>query len=111
MCLPRRFYGVFSLSAVLYLFSFWYGYVMIKEEPKRPAVPPEATKEPPGPCASLPKRVLDFLRDFFDMKHVQETFRVAFKEGENKRRKRMILLMIVVMVVIGPMHGKSTLST
>lgn len=47
------------------------------------------------------------LGDFFDKEHVVETFRVAFKKGENKRRARVILLMIVVMVVIGPIYGES----
>lgn len=45
------------------------------------------------------------LADFFDKEHVLETFRVAFKKGENQRRLRVSMLLIVVMVVIGPMHG------
>lgn len=46
------------------------------------------------------------LADFFDKEHVVETFRVAFKKGENQRRLRVSMLIIVVMVVIGPMHGE-----
>lgn len=46
------------------------------------------------------------LADFFDKEHVMETFRVAFKKGENQRRLRVSMLLIVVMVVIGPMHGE-----
>lgn len=46
------------------------------------------------------------IADFFDKKHVVETFQVAFKSGANQRRLRVIMLMIVVMVVIGPMHGE-----
>lgn len=46
------------------------------------------------------------LADFFDKEHVIETFRVAFKKGENQRRLRVSMLIIVVMVVIGPMHGE-----
>lgn len=46
------------------------------------------------------------LADFFDKEHVVETFRVAFKKGENQRRLRVSMLLIVVMVVIGPMHGE-----
>lgn len=113
------FYGVFSLSAVMYLFSFWYGYVMIKETPRprkelelvkmeKEAAAPDAAGTATTRCCSAPRRLLDFLRDFFDMRHIQETFRVAFKKGENMRRKRVILLMVVVMVVIGPMHGEMT---
>lgn len=47
------------------------------------------------------------LSDFFDKEHVVETFRVAFKKGENQRRLRVSMILIVVMVVIGPMHGKA----
>lgn len=87
------FYGVFSVSAVLYIFAFVYGCLRI-EEPKKQDVPVLPNK----PCA--------FLRDFFDVRHLLDTFRVAFKEGENNRKKKVMLLMLVVMVVIGPMHGE-----
>jgi len=58
--------------------------------------------------ATIEKKSIDksVLADFFDREHVLETFRVAFKNGENQRRLRVIMLIIVVMVVIGPMHGK-----
>lgn len=46
------------------------------------------------------------LADFFDREHVVNTFKVAFKKGENQRRLRVSMLLIVVMVVIGPMHGE-----
>ncbi|XP_057664105.1 proton-coupled folate transporter-like [Diorhabda carinulata] len=87
------FYGTFSLSAVMYIMAFYYGYKSIKEPKKldRPTLPNQ-------PCA--------LIRDFFDVKHLLDTFRVAFKKGENKRRKKVMLLMLVVMVVIGPMHGE-----
>lgn len=88
------FYGVFSVSAVLYVLSFIYGCYKIKE-PKKQDLPVLSSK----PCA--------FVRDFFDVKHVVDTFKVAFKAGENNRRKKVLLLMLVVMVVIGPMHGKT----
>lgn len=88
------FYGVFSLSAVMYMIAIYYGLTKIKE-PKKIDVPTLEDK----PCA--------FLRDFFDLRHLWETFTVAFKKAENNRRMKVILLMLVVMVVIGPMHGKS----
>lgn len=87
------FYGVFSISAALYVVSFFYGLFYITE-PKKTDLPKRSNKR----CA--------FLRDFFDLKHVNETFQVAFKQGERNRRMRVIMLMVVVMVVIGPMHGK-----
>ncbi|CAG9856338.1 unnamed protein product [Phyllotreta striolata] len=87
------FYGVFSISAVMYIIALYYGYKSIKE-PKKLDTP----TLPDQPCA--------FIRDFFDVRHLLDTFRVAFKKGENKRRKKVMLLMLVVMVVIGPMHGE-----
>ncbi|EFA05308.1 probable peptidoglycan muropeptide transporter SLC46 isoform X2 [Tribolium castaneum] len=87
------FYGVFSVSAVMYVMALYYGITRFKEA-KKVDVPTLESK----PCA--------FLRDFFDVRHLWETFRVAFKEGENNRRKKVMLLMLVVMVVIGPLHGE-----
>ena len=49
------------------------------------------------------------IADFFDKEHVVETFRVAFKKGENQRRLRVSMLLIVVMVVIGPLHGEMSI--
>ncbi|XP_017782042.1 PREDICTED: uncharacterized protein LOC108566582 [Nicrophorus vespilloides] len=87
------FYGVFSISAVLYIIAFAYGYYKI-EEHKKVDVP------------VLSDKPFAFLRDFFNINHVVETFRVAFKHGENNRKMKVMLLMLVVMVVIGPMHGE-----
>ncbi|XP_018800465.1 PREDICTED: solute carrier family 46 member 3 [Bactrocera latifrons] len=92
------FYGVFSISASLYLFSFLYGLFFLAE----PRAKPEKSV-PKGERKSL-------LADFFDKDHVVETFRVAFKRGENQRRQRVIMLMVVVMVVIGPMHGEMSVT-
>ncbi|ALC49420.1 CG15890 [Drosophila busckii] len=85
------FYGVFSISAAFYVLAFVYGFFFLDE----PVARPEKT---------APQRSL--LADFFDKEHVVQTFRVAFKKGENQRRQRVILLMIVVMVIIGPLHGE-----
>ncbi|KAH1028226.1 proton-coupled folate transporter isoform X2 [Dendroctonus ponderosae] len=87
------FYGVFSISSVMYVMALYYGYTKI-QEPKKVDVP--VLQE--GPCA--------FLRDFFDVRHLFNTFRVAFKSGPNNRKMKVMLLMLVVMVVIGPMHGE-----
>lgn len=91
------FYGIFSLSATLYFIAFCYGLFFLKEVPQTNAQRMLVKKK-------------NILADFFDRKHVVETFEVAFKKGHNQRRKRVIMLMIVVMVVIGPMHGKLILS-
>lgn len=130
------FYGVFSLAALLYVFSFTYGLFRIKEE-KKPQIqyvfqekkaanncPPVQTiktenwiindKSKDKDNNQVPKdikrpnKLVLFLKDFFDLQHIRDTMQVAFKEGSHNRRKRVILLMIVVMVVIGPMHGEMT---
>ncbi|RZC41749.1 MFS 1 domain containing protein [Asbolus verrucosus] len=87
------FYGVFSISAFMYVMALYYGITRFQEA-KKVDVPSLENK----PCA--------FIRDFFDVRHLLETFKVAFKEGENNRKKKVMLLMLVVMVVIGPMHGE-----
>nr|CAD7461133.1 unnamed protein product [Timema tahoe] len=87
------FYGIFSISAVMYVIAFLYGLFVLKEE-KKPR--PEAKKMQDQTCW--------FLRDFFDWKHITETFKVAFKHGKDQRRMRVIMLMVACMVIIGPMH-------
>uniref|UniRef100_A0A182SS61 Major facilitator superfamily (MFS) profile domain-containing protein n=1 Tax=Anopheles maculatus TaxID=74869 RepID=A0A182SS61_9DIPT len=88
------FYGVFSISASLYLVAFFYGAFVVKEV--------DIVNEK----QRLRAKEKGLLADFFDREHVLETFRVAFKIGERQRRLRVIMLMIVVMVVIGPLHGE-----
>ncbi|KAG8313705.1 hypothetical protein J6590_002177 [Homalodisca vitripennis] len=118
------FYGVFSLAACIYVFSFTYGLLRIKEEgksniqyvyagseQKEQWVITDKAKHIPISTGKLVEKkignVTSFFKDFFDLHHIKETFEVAFKEGANNRRKRVLLLMIVVMVVIGPLHGES----
>lgn len=50
--------------------------------------------------------VKSMVADFFDKKHVVETFKVALKSGANQRRLRIIMLMISLMVAIGPVFGE-----
>ncbi|KAJ9600011.1 hypothetical protein L9F63_009695, partial [Diploptera punctata] len=92
------FYGIFSISVSLYVLSFWYGYFRIKEEPR------EKTEQEKKEQEIKKGRSCNFLRDFFDIRHIAETFRVAFKEGKHNRKMRVIMLMIACMVIIGPMH-------
>ncbi|XP_053605348.1 probable peptidoglycan muropeptide transporter SLC46 [Plodia interpunctella] len=85
-------YGVFSLSASLYLISFFYGLYRIKEVKK-------TTTTKNSSCC-------EWLRLFFDIHLVKETLMVAFKQGPNNRRLRVIMLVIVLCVVIGPIYGE-----
>lgn len=84
------FYGVFFLSLSMYVCGVLYGYFRLKETPKK--IEPE-NKKP-------------FVKDFFDFRHVKETFRVALKKGKRNRRKRILAAMVLAMVVMGPIHGE-----
>lgn len=97
------FYGVFSISMVCYVMSFVYGLVVIKE-PAR--VLTGRSRKKSLPSEKKRTSLCAFVRDFFSLKHIKETFRVAFKKGANNRRKRVIVLMVIVMVVIGPLYGE-----
>ncbi len=92
-------YGVYTISSVLYIFSFSYGVFLIPES--RNKSQPQSSKgkgklDEPKEC---------FLTRFFDLHHIKEAFAVAFKDDGHSRRLRIIMLMIVVVVVMGPLHG------
>ncbi|XP_045446610.1 uncharacterized protein LOC123654769 [Melitaea cinxia] len=87
------YYGIFSFSASLYLFSLVYGCLYL-EDPKRKNIEKKHTG-----C-------FGFIREFFDFALVIETFRVAFQKGTGNRRLRVCLLLIVVCVVFGPLQGE-----
>lgn len=96
------FYGVFATTAVLYALSFCYGFFRIKEAPR------QKTDQEKKRIEAIKLQRCGFVRDLFDIRHISETFKVAFKEGKNNRKMRVIMLMIACMVIIGPMHGKSS---
>lgn len=89
------FYGIFSISASFYVLALIYGIFFVDE----PAMIVNEKDK-------LKAKEKGLLADFFDKEHVIETFKVAFKKGENQRRLRVTMILIVVMVVIGPMHGE-----
>lgn len=90
------FYGVFSISAMLYVIALLYGFFWL-EESKNQTVAKQ-------PQVSADKSLLT---DFFNKEHVMETFKVALRKGENQRRLKVSMLLIVFFVVFGPMHGES----
>lgn len=85
-------YGVFSVSATLYILSFLYGYLRIKEVKK-------SNLKSSNNCC-------EWMSDFFDTRYVKETLMVAFKNGPNNRRLRVIMLVVVLCVIIGPIYGE-----
>ncbi|KPJ02439.1 Solute carrier family 46 member 3 [Papilio xuthus] len=87
-------YGVFSLSATLYILSFFYGFFRIKEVKRT-----DLNVKPTNNCC-------EWLKDFFDIRYVKDTIMVAFKRGPNNRRLRVIMLVVVLCVVIGPIYGE-----
>lgn len=98
------FYGVFSIAMVCYVLSFVYGLVVIKEPAM--VLMKHTHKKKPLPSERKRTSLCAFVLDFFRLKHIEETFRVAFKKGANNRQKRVIVLMVIVMVVIGPLYGE-----
>lgn len=102
--LQLGFYGVFSISTVCYVLSFLYGLIVIKEPPR------SRSMKKPVKTDEKKMTVRASIMDFFAFKHIEETFRVAFKEGRNNRQKRVLMLMVIVMVVIGPLYGKCFLT-
>ncbi|KAJ0177869.1 hypothetical protein K1T71_006742 [Dendrolimus kikuchii] len=85
-------YGVFAVSATLYVLSFVYGFIRIKEVKK------SNVKSATNCCG--------WMKDFFDTRYVKETLMVAFKSGPNNRRLRVIMLVVVLCVIIGPIYGE-----
>ncbi|XP_026328950.1 uncharacterized protein LOC113236938 [Hyposmocoma kahamanoa] len=85
------YYGVFSLSSVLYLFSILYGIYYI-QDPKLSK--PEENAEGKG-----------FLKSFFDLKHAKDTVTVAFKKGPNHRRIKAIMVLAGIIFIHGPGFG------
>lgn len=94
-------YGVYTISSMLYIFSFAYGLFVIPESGTPAAHLQIKRKKADGQCDHD-----CFLAKFFDLQHIKEAFAVAFKDDGHSRRLRIVMLMIVVIVVMGPLHGK-----
>lgn len=104
------FYGVFGIAATCYVFSFVYGLLAIKESPRAKEIR-KKKKQDSEQFLTINKKkndkgCLTVIGNFFALRHVQETIKVAFKDGAMNRRKRVMMLMFIVMVLIGPMYGE-----
>ncbi|XP_038210473.1 proton-coupled folate transporter-like [Zerene cesonia] len=91
------YYGIFSFSSLLYIFSLCHGFFCMKD-PERPKV--DKKGEDKGVC--------NFLKSFFNFKHVMDTMKVVFKKGPNRRRTKSILVLVSIAFVYGPMYGEFT---
>ena len=86
------FYGVFATSAAFLFVNLVYTIFVIKEPMKHKRQEAKIKNNK--------------IADFFDIDHVANTFKVAFRQTEDKRRKKIIAILIVTMLVIGPLHGE-----
>ncbi|XP_041976558.1 proton-coupled folate transporter-like [Aricia agestis] len=93
------YYGVFSISSVLYIFSLWHGFFYIKD-PERPTINEKLKDEESSLFASV--------ISFFNIKHIKETLSVAFKKGPNYRRTKSILILASIAFIYGPSYGEYT---
>lgn len=83
------FYGVFSISLILFALAFFYAIFYVKE--------------PRSSAVNLPKRNLCV--DLFDPQHIVETVVAVFKKRSGTKRLRIILLMLTFIVILGPSNG------
>ncbi|XP_061728977.1 proton-coupled folate transporter-like [Cydia pomonella] len=91
------YYGVFTVSGLLFLFSICYGFIFI-QDPERPVSEKEIEDKSADVWGSF--------KSFFDTKHVQDTLAVAFKTGPNHRQTKSILILTCIVLIHGPWYGE-----
>ncbi|CAG5058550.1 unnamed protein product [Parnassius apollo] len=94
------YYGIFTLSSMLYVCSICHGIFCIKD--------PQRHKQEKK-TEEKPFSLWGFLKSFFDIKHVKDTLTVAFKNGPNHRRTKSILVLASIAFIYGPAHGEYTI--
>lgn len=97
------FYGVYAVSAAVYLSGLAYGSVFIAEvTPKqRPAADVTAAR-PRNGCSSRRRGPFN---GFFNVRHVTDAFHVTFKDGPHNRKLRIVMLMCIAFLITGPLNG------
>lgn len=95
------FNGMYYISTMLYLFTFIYGIIVIKDI--KPVIEEKADKTE---ITEHKKSSLHTIIDFFDLRHVKKAFLVTFKEGNDNKRVNIILLLIIVIIILGPLSGE-----
>jgi len=88
------FYGVYGVSSVLCIIGLLYGLVFIKEV--SPNTPENAITQ---------TRNNGLFNGFFNAKHIQEAFKVTFKDGPQHRKLKIIMLMCIAFLIMGPLNG------
>ncbi|KAL3289026.1 hypothetical protein HHI36_003469 [Cryptolaemus montrouzieri] len=88
---PLGIRGSFILLNITMMCCAIYGYIVIKDE-KIDTVKPVEKK--------------GFIRDFLDVEHVKNTFKMCFKEGSSNRKWKIIVLMMATVLIAGPQQGE-----
>ncbi|XP_060833931.1 uncharacterized protein LOC132917281 [Rhopalosiphum padi] len=92
------FYGVYGTSSALCVIGLLYGLVFIKE-----VSPNELDNKTKTQNNGV-------LNGFFNAKHIQEAFKVTFKDGPHNRKLRIIMLMCIAFLIMGPLNGDLSVS-
>lgn len=90
------FYGVFLLSIAMYTTALIYIHFRIHDIEES--------------IEKSEKSSVGFLKDFFDLSHIKDTIKVAFKQGPRNRKKRICAIMLLLMVTIAPVIGKKLIA-
>ncbi|XP_045469355.1 uncharacterized protein LOC123677009 [Harmonia axyridis] len=86
------FYGVYSLSVIMYVIALVYVHFVIQDQ--------SLISE------ELPRKKL--LKDIFDHRHVSRTLSLCLKKKEHNRRLKLILVMVLVVLNVGCYRGELT---
>lgn len=106
------FYGIFSLSAMLYMINITYGVLRIKESTLKSLALKEYNSEKlkVSDTSLLDEKeklsVLQILREIFDLNHIKATFLVVLKHSESNRRQSIILVIVAQMFVLAASEGQ-----
>lgn len=101
------FYGIYSLSAFIYLLSFTYGILRIKESSLKYDIDRKYNIDKHEDSHVKEEfSVSQLLKDCFDFRHVKDIFSVVFKKTANNRRQTIILIIVTDMIVVSVYQGK-----
>lgn len=87
---------MYSISLILYGSSLLYGIFFIYELPQNYLQNDPSNNNNNNEVEPIKPHKKPFLKDFFDVKYIKDTFKVVFKNGEYNRKKRVILIMVVM---------------
>jgi len=94
------FYGIYSICSTLYFLGILYGFFCLKDV-KSSNTQAVCEDNKVGKKQSFSTNV----KEFFDLVHIKNAFKVTFKKGNNNRRLRLLMMMVVLMIIMGPMTG------